>query len=97
MDLFRGYIRTKDKKVIEPFKNRKNFDPLSEVEKNDEYAGVLADDTVLIDVDDEKQSDILMSIVDAENLACKVNHTTRGRHFFFKNNGKFTACKTGVK
>jgi putative DNA primase/helicase len=97
MDLFRGYIRTKDKKAIEPFKNRKNFDPLSEVEKNEEYAGVLADDTVLIDVDDEKQSDILMSIVDAENLACKVNHTTRGRHFFFKNNGKFTACKTDVK
>lgn len=97
MQLFKGYIRTKNKKSIEPFKNRKDFDPLSEIEKADEYAGVLADGIVLIDIDDAEQSEILMDIVDNENLACKVVKTTRGKHFFFKNNGNFKKCATGVK
>jgi putative DNA primase/helicase len=97
MDFFRGYILTKDKKAIETFKDRKEYKTLDDVKNAKEYAGVLAEDTVLIDVDNEKQSEILLDIVEAENLACKVNHTTRGRHFFFKNDGSFTSCKTHVK
>lgn len=97
MQIFKGYIRTKDKKAIEPFKNRKEFDALSEVEKSDSYAGVLDTDTVLIDIDDYDQSEILMNIVEDKQLLCRVHQTTRGKHFFFKNNGNFTSCKTHIK
>lgn len=97
MQLFKGYVRTKNKQCIERFKNRSDFSTLEEIKKYDEYAGILATDTVLIDIDDEKQSEILMDIVEEKQLECLVHKTTRGRHFFFKNNGKFDKCRTHVK
>ena len=59
MELFKGYVETKDKKCIEKFKNRKDFKSYDEVKNLSEYAGILSEDTVLIDVDDLEQSEIL--------------------------------------
>lgn len=97
MELFKGYVRTKDKQCIERFKNRTDFSTLEEIKCFNEYAGILATDTVLIDIDDEKQSDILFNIVKEKQLQCKVIQTTRGKHFYFLNNGNFEKCRTGVK
>lgn len=52
-----------------------------------EYAGVLADDTILIDIDDFDASEIMMNIVESEGLVCRVYGTTKGKHFLFKNTG----------
>ena len=73
MELFKAYLPTKNKKSIIKFKDAK---PLSEVEHLSEYAGILADNVVLIDIDDKKQSDIMMNIVEDLQLDCRVYQTT---------------------
>ena len=92
---FKGFVKTKDKKCVEKFKNRDDFKTLEQVQSLDEYAGILANDAVLIDVDDGNQAEILMSIVEDLQLNCRVYQTTRGKHFLFKNtNGQIQKCFT---
>lgn len=83
--LYKGYVPTNNKKSTMSFKNKASSDLLSldEVKRFDEYAGVLADHCILIDIDDEKQSGILLRIVTELGLKCKVYKTTRGCHFLF--------------
>lgn len=83
-DLYKGYIPTKEKAAVKKFKNVK-LDTLEDVQGLDEYAGVLNDDVILIDVDDMEQSELLLKIVKDEQLKCKVYATTRGKHFLFLN------------
>lgn len=97
MSLFKGYIEVKNKKSIKAFANRKDFDTLETASLYDSYAGVLANDTVLIDVDSKDQGNILLDIVDDLGLKCQVRETDKGFHFYFKNNDTFTSCKTGTK
>lgn len=95
MDFFRGYVKTDGKKAVEGFKNV----PLrtyAQVKKLDSYAGILAEDAILIDVDDYEQSETLYKIVEEKELLCRVYETTRGKHFFFKNT-RVSKCFTGVK
>ncbi|WP_458397850.1 phage/plasmid primase, P4 family [Anaerotignum sp.] len=88
--LFRGYVTTKNKKCTMPFKGKSSEELLNlrEASQHDEFAGILNDNTVLIDVDDYDQSEILMRIVEDKQLACRVYETTRGKHFLFKNNDR---------
>lgn len=82
-DLFRGYVQTKNKKSIQKFKGVDNLLTLEEARRLPEFAGVLAEDVILIDIDDTAQSEILMNIVEALQLNCRVLKTTRGMHFYF--------------
>ena len=88
--LFKGYVSTKDKKCTMPFKGKAAEDllQLREASKLEEYAGILNDNTVLVDIDDQKQSEIMMKIVEDLQLACRVYQTTRGKHFLFRNEGR---------
>ena len=85
--LFKGYVTTKDKKCTMPFKGKTSDELLNlrDVSKLPEYAGILNDNTILIDIDDFDQSEIMMQIVEDKQLACRVYETTRGKHFLFKN------------
>lgn len=83
--LYKGYIKAKGKAATEPFKDRIKFRTYDEVKNLPGFAGVLADDVVLIDIDDTEQSEILMNIVEEYQLNCRVYQTSRGRHFLFKN------------
>lgn len=87
MQLFKGYIETKNKKAAEKFKGRTNFKSLEEVKNLSEYAGILDDETILIDIDDQEQAELMMDIVEEKQLDCRVYQTTRGKHFLFKNSG----------
>lgn len=92
--LFKGYVPTKNKKCLMKFKdNDENLLSYEDVKNLDEYAGILAEDTILIDIDNKEQSEILMDIVEDLQLNCKVIETSRGKHFYFKNNG-VTNCST---
>lgn len=100
-EFFRGYVITKNKKCLMPFKNVPS-DQLLDYEsasKLNEYAGILAEDAILIDVDDREQAEVLMDIVDDQELRCRIYDTDKGRHFLFKNdvvkncgNSKKLAC-----
>ena len=94
-ELFRGYVPTKNKRATVKFKGCPAL-PYEQVSALDEYAGVLNDDTVLIDIDDKEQSDILMDIVEELQIDCRVYQTTRGRHFLFRNDGRIKKCATGA-
>lgn len=101
MELFKGYVPTKDKKCLMPFKDARPEDlkTYDQVKDLPEFAGILAENVILIDIDDYDQSEILMKIVEDRQLACRVYETTRGKHFLFKNisaDGEFIqkTCKT---
>lgn len=84
MKLFRGYVPTNNKQCTRQFKN-KDVLPYDQIKNRSEFAGVLSDDAVLIDVDDAEQSELLMNIVEDLQVNCRVTATTRGKHFFFRN------------
>lgn len=94
--LYRGYVATRNKKCIEAFKDRDDFKILEEVQNLSEYAGILAENTILIDIDDAEQSEILMDIVEEFQLNCKVIQTSRGKHFLFKNT-ELHSCRTHAR
>ena len=82
---FKGYVLTQNKKCIEKFKGRTSFKSYTEVKELPEFAGILAEKTVLVDIDDFEQSEILFKIVQEKQLCCRVYKTTRGKHFLFNN------------
>lgn len=93
---FKGFVETKNKKCIEKFKGRTDFKTFEQVQSLPEYAGILAAETILIDVDDFEASEILFKVVKEYALTCRVYRTSRGKHFLFKNSGVPTN-KTGCK
>ena len=56
---FKGYVETNGKKCIEKFKNRNDFKTYEQVERLNSFAGILSKETVLIDIDDYEESEIL--------------------------------------
>ena len=71
--LYKGFVPTSQKKSTMTFKDRDASDllTLEEAQKFSEYAGILADDTVLIDIDDGAQSKIMLNIVKSKDLTVK--------------------------
>ena len=71
MDLFKGYIRTNGKVAVEPFKDvdAEDLRTIGDVSSCKSYAGVLADDTVLIGVDNFDESEKFMNIVEKFSLS----------------------------
>ena len=97
--LFKGYVRTKNKQCTMPFKGKSSEELLSlrDARKHEEFAGILNDNTVLIDVDDHDMSEILMRIVEEKQCACRVYETTRGKHFMFRNEQRIERNHTGCQ
>lgn len=99
-EFYRGYVPTKNKKSTMKFKNT-DILTYDDVKDLPEYAGVLNDDTVLIDIDDKdykirgrKPSDVLMDIIEDLQLNCRVHESRGGIHVLFKNNGLHKKCLT---
>ncbi len=98
MNLFKGYVPTRDKKCLTTFKN-KTSDQLStyeQVKDLPEFAGILNDEIILIDIDESQEAEVLFKIIDDLQFRCRVYQTSRGMHFLFKNTIVET-CKTHTK
>lgn len=94
--LFKGYVKTKNKACTQSFKNKTseqllNIEQASEL---DEYAGILNENTVLIDIDDYDLSEMMLNIVEESQLRCRVYETSKGKHFLFLNDDLFDSNKT---
>ena len=48
MELFRGYVPTRNKQCLEKFKGVEKLKTRSEVQDLDEYAGILGEETILM-------------------------------------------------
>lgn len=84
--LYRGYVPTSQKRATIPFKGKSSNEllTLEEAQKFSEYAGVLDEDTVLVDIDTDEETEILLNIVKTKKLNCKVLKSRKGGHFLFK-------------
>ena len=101
LSYYKGYVPTSGKKATMPFKDKTSSELLSleEARRYSEYAGILSDDTVLVDIDDGEQAKILLTIVKTKELKCRVYATSRGCHFLFKTAEPManrTHCKLGI-
>lgn len=98
-DFYKGYVITRNKRALTPFKDVSPNDllTLEEAQVFPEYAGILQDNAVLIDVDDEEQGEILLNIIHSKEIKCRVLKTTKGYHFLFWNNGAITRNRTHCK
>ena len=96
MEFFKGFVKTKDKKCVETFKNRTDFKTYEDVKSLPEFAGILAPDAILVDIDDMDQSELLMKICEEENIRCRILQSRSGMHFLFKNS-KVEKCFTKTK
>jgi putative DNA primase/helicase len=85
--MFKGYVGMKGKRPVEGIKNRSEFSLLEDVKDLEEYGGVLSDDYILIDIDTKEESALLNKIIIDKGINCTTIKTTRGVHFYFKNNG----------
>jgi putative DNA primase/helicase len=93
---YRGYVLTQNKKCIEKFKNRTDFKTLEQVQSLPEYAGILAPDAILVDIDDMEQSEILFKMCEEQNVRCRILKSRSGMHFLFKNS-KVEKCFTKTR
>lgn len=86
LNLYKGYVPTQNKQAVMPFKDKTSAEllTLEEAQRYNEYAGILADDTILVDIDTEKETEILLNVVRSLNLRCKVLKSRSGGHFLFK-------------
>lgn len=86
MDIVKGYIKTKGKRPIEAYKNRTSFYNYDYIRKtNNDFAAILEDGMVQIDIDDEDQANLVKEIVEDLELKAAILKTTRGLHFYFRN------------
>jgi putative DNA primase/helicase len=79
-------VPTQNKMAQMSFKDKTSDEllTLEQVQKFSEYAGILATDTVLVDIDTEHETEILLNIVKSKGLKCKVLKSRSGGHFLFK-------------
>ncbi len=80
---FRGYVITNGKKAITKYKDPANQFPLEDVQGARSYAGILSDDAILVDIDNEEEANKLLEIIKKEEIKCEVRKTTHGIHVFF--------------
>lgn len=87
MMFFKGYVPTKDKKCLLKFKGKSSdeLQTYEQVKNLPEYAGILADNIILIDIDNYEQSELLFKIITDLKIKCRIYGTTRGKHFLFVN------------
>lgn len=92
MSMFKAYLPTQNKQCKIKFKDKdaNELYTFEQVKDLPEYAGLIAEGYILIDVDDFEQSETLLDIIEEKDIRCRVYQTTRGKHFVFKSDLKKT-------
>ena len=93
MKLFKGYLLSNGKI---PLSSVKTAELLTEPPTDHDYVGVLYEDIIQIDFDDEKSSEIALKIVSEYKMKCDILKTSRGVHLYFLNDGKVTSQSVGI-
>ena len=88
MELFKGYVPTDGKASMMKFKDDTPLLSLEEVQRYPSYAGILLDGIVLVDFDTKDEGKKVLQIVNDLGIKCRAYETTRGFHFYFRNEGR---------
>jgi putative DNA primase/helicase len=97
--LYEFYAEMKNKKLIAKWDDMKRYD--NEPTHLEDYGGKLHDNLCVVDVDDQDHADILTKIIEDLDIQCVIRKTSRGKHFYFRNNGYHSnkstqACTIGI-
>ena len=88
-ECYKGFLQSNGKAPTVPRKGKKvNYLDYDTAKTCNEFVGVLADNTILVDVDNEDQGKLLKGILKELDIKCPVLRTTKGYHFLFKHNTK---------
>lgn len=90
--IYRGYILCEGKKALQKFNGVENLSSLEAVNKSASFAGVLNNDTIMIDIDDMAEATAFKKLLEGMGTSCPILKTSRGMHFYFK--GSRQRCKT---
>lgn len=89
-DWYKGYCALKEKGSITPLKDESKWLTYEEAEKypgGTGIGGILRENVVFVDIDDEYQKDRAMSIIREKQYPVIVRETTRGIHILALNSG----------
>lgn len=89
-DWYKGYCALKEKGSITPLKDESKWLTYEEAEKypgGTGIGGILRENVVFVDIDDEYQKDRAMHIIREKQYPVIVRETTRGIHILALNNG----------
>lgn len=93
-NIFVGYLKSNNKVPLSSVKDRSNW--LAEPPEVGDYVGILAQDIIQLDFDDESTSTKVMEIVNEYKLRTTVLKTTRGIHLYFKDDGYVKSQSVGI-
>lgn len=82
--MYKGYLPGDGKHAAKKFKDSDELLTYNGVRKYESFVGILADDYIMVDVDDVKSANKVLSIVKKLDLQCSVLETTHGMHFYFR-------------
>lgn len=87
--IFRGYVTSDGKRATMKYKDVPDNELLSfeQVKNLPHYCGIIAEEYVLVDLDNQDEANILFDIVKKKDIKCQVRQTNHGMHFYFRNNG----------
>lgn len=84
INIYKGYLRGNGKHAASSFKDGSKLLSYHTVRVEDSYVGILADEYIMVDIDDMDAAEILLDIVEDKNIHCSVLETSNGMHFYFK-------------
>lgn len=84
IEIYKGYLKGNGKHAATSFKDGSKLLSYNTARKGDSYVGILADDFIMVDVDDIDEAEILLDIVEDKDIKCSVLQTNNGMHFYFK-------------
>ena len=79
--MFKGYIPTRNKRPAESIKGRKEFYKFDEVKHLKSYGGVLADNIIMVDIDNMNEAETMQQIVNELNIKCNIYVLIKFLHF----------------
>ena len=94
VEIFRGYVQTKNKKCIQKFGNGEPLLSLEKAKTLPEFAGILNGKYTVIDIDDSNEAEKLLRLATDLGLNIRIYKTTRGYHFVFLNSKYITKNMT---
>ena len=92
-NLFKGYVESVGKKPIHALKDGEF---LKTPPTSGDYVGILRDDIIQVDFDDEYSASIALKIVNDYKFKCDILKTTRGVHLYFIDDGYVNSQSVGL-
>lgn len=82
--IYKGYLKGKGKHAASKFKDGSKLLSYNTVRKYESFVGILDDDYIMVDVDDNEDAETLLDIIEDRNVQCSVLETNNGMHFYFR-------------